>query len=147
MKGRKVYKRLQSTYSLGIEADGIVLMLKKEVLHSAFINGSLCLEYKPGKTTTPEVGKLFAFKDIKSARRFAWGDEVWECEATGVKALRRRIIDCEPDILQNATRYWNGQPADRLVLNEFNTSNGPSGTILCDSITPIRKIERDELWA
>lgn len=55
------------------------------VYRSAF-NNMQSVTYFKDKLARPHKNqrKLFVFADLESARRFPWGDEIWECAANDV---------------------------------------------------------------
>jgi len=94
----------------------------------------LCLTYAIGEKTTPKVGKIFAFNKLLSARRFAPGSTVLYCKATGVKKPNFNYV---PDIFleyfKDVKIFWK-----TLAIGSMMRLPIAKGTVLCDSITPIR---------
>ena len=96
------------------------------------------ITYPPGKwVEAPRKSKLFAFKDIKSAKIFLevlapLHYELWECEAQGVKKIENRI--CAMWLAQDLAAFWKGQ----LLMT---LQKPPVGTVWADKIMLLKKLE------
>ena len=95
--------------------------------------------YKVGITSKRHSGwgPLTAFKSLRHARRFVkrfrhgCNYAIIKCSVTKSHAKRIWLIDCYNNILANL--------ATAVTPNKLKL---PSGTVLCDSITPLKVIER-----
>jgi len=107
--------------------------------YSAFVGAKsnhddfgLDLEYAEGLVTVPKEGKIFAFNTLENAKNWHyWGSEIWLAAATDVKPCRRYIFcDCG-EIARYLSRFWSGK--------EVGNRKAPKGTVLCSSLTLLRR--------
>lgn len=103
-------------------------------LYSTFASGSWCKEYKPGVTTVPNIGYLFAYPKSRlsmAKRETAKIDHYWIAEATVVG----KVTFTE---MGTAQRGWNCY-WECFRLKHFRRSD-EYDYLLCSSITLIREL-------
>ena len=113
--------------------------------NEVFIDLGLIVTYKKDMETKPNVkcSKLFAFRTLRDAKSFAPGIddldvEIWECDAELALQSRDSLIGWTYGLdLKSFKAFWkdrrNGFAADCL-------RGIPMGTVLCNSITPRKRI-------
>jgi len=89
------------------------------------------VSYEIGKTTKPKFGKLFAFESLDAAKYFKSRKRIiLECKAKNVRPKSNMCIVFDYQIFED---FWSKY--------EYRTGTTPSGTVTCDSITPIRIVK------
>jgi len=116
-----------------------ICAVRNDRYYSAFVPKEIGCEYILNEWTEPEVGMLFAFKDIKYATKFHSKDippvVLFKCEARNVLSVKRlpvkRKIIYYPYNMEQLRTYW-----------KCDTYSGqavfppPTGTVLCDAVFP-----------
>ena len=128
-----------------MKAYKIVRRIGEDRLVSGYVYDAVVRVYRLGRwTKVGRCGPLFCFRTLKDVQSFRvdWetGREVYLCEVV----RPRRIKWCLVLRLHNATTYatmcmkfWASRNRDRF----FEAMNTPDGTIVCDAIKLLKKIE------
>ncbi len=111
---------------------------------SLFDHGKYTLQYHPGKWTCPELGKIYAFRDLHYAVR--WSADyhdvtVWEAEAEISKDGTCMMCSDENRYLWLFWKWYllflegkaSGHPA------HLPTTYSPNGTVLCNKLRITKK--------
>ena len=128
---RTVYKVVHRTFN-----DKLVSAQAGYNIHTK----DLEIKYTPGELAVPTIGKLFAFEEQWCAADFT-GDlvrptQVWEAETTHCQRTDRETrIPSLVTSMRNIMGFW--ETGD----NEGTTWPVPVGTVLCDDITLVRRID------
>jgi len=107
---------------------------------SAIIPGEFQLRYFIGRTTRPNIGKIFAFDTIENADDFMGCSNaysVFECDCEN-PSVAKRIIPTRQGLCYDKigiSLFWSEY--EKGIYKGYRPLKG---TILCDSITPIRRI-------
>lgn len=103
------------------------------------------IAYAPQKETKPLFGRLFAFRrksDAVSFARLVFNAEIWRATAPDT----RKVIDIAGDGLSSSEKdmfqslankflsFWSGK------LIGFGKMEAPLGTVVCSSITLLKKV-------
>ena len=102
-----------------------------------FYRTNLSLKYKKHKTTSPKVGKIFVFKNLKSAKKYIElleanghsGSRIFSGEAENCK---RMLYMSDWTHSEEIQAYWEGFGVRKRT---------PYGTYGCDTFTPLEEIE------
>lgn len=129
---------------------------RKRLVSAFMAHRLLRTEYKPGEIVKPKVGKIFAFDLLDNAKRFShdtanFPSEVWEAEAEGVEKFSPSWGDTLMMLpLRIARQWWDFWAGLRVEDPEiwtslviFTAEPFPPGTVVCDNIRLIRKVETD----
>ena len=91
------------------------------------------VSYEIGRTTKPKIGKLFAFNSFTHAKSFKNPTQViLECKAKNVVFEDRIALNISDSSVK---KFW------KLGRSWILTGRAPNGTVVCDSITPIKIIK------
>ena len=106
--------------------------------HSENEDAGICIEYVPGKWTTPKLegSGLFVFKDLEPLidwyNSFGWDVrdvkrlEIWVGSTVGLRKHGRIANIATPLTIQ---RFWNNQ-----YDNDYYWRDAPKGTYVCDKL-------------
>ena len=93
---------------------------------------SCSLRYEIGKTTVPEIGKLFVFENLDDARNFVRFEN---SRVSILKGIANNLIEiercCNP--FGNFKNFWNKEINADSIFPEVKS---PPGSYVCDSFTP-----------
>jgi len=104
-----------------------------------------CLEYKLGQWVKPKLdnSKIFVFKSLYAAQRFACGESqvIFECEYTG-KATQPTHMCYDYEYMRKVSQFWSAYVTgtDFVDSNISNTNTLPTGTLYVDEIRLVRKV-------
>ena len=105
----------------------------KDIFISARAPRDILLEYQIGLKTWPHFGKIFAFKDRKSAYDFKRNDEfVFKC--TGTKSKYLRMISA---VIFDFEIFWK----DPNELKKSAFMSTPKGTVFLNDCTLIKEVK------
>ena len=106
---------------------------------SAFVEGEAEINYIPGVEIKPKVGKIFVFTDLKKARDFLVGSQIWKSEATNVKRIRRLIPNNVVELknMDMIAYFWKGDRRWKDMAPKLG--HPPKGSAVCDSITLLER--------
>ena len=98
---------------------------------------TLSLKYQINKVTRPKVGKIFVFKNLKSAKKFIkslnqngfFGFRIFSGKAENCK---RMLYMSRFSNIEQMWAYWEGDELRRRT---------PYGTYGCDAFTPLKEIK------
>ena len=107
---------------------------------------TLTLIYGPNQKTIPrEPTKILAFKEKGKAERWAemWSDEhkgfeVWEALAVNATPCHHLVDTCW-EYASSVFAFWAGKEE-----TEIHGMKAPPGTVACDSITLIKRVDGAE---
>jgi len=95
------------------------------------------LRYAIGKKTTPRIGKIFVFKNLKDAELFLLANPstrfILKGTATGIGIPKQRCSYCS-----QFEKYWKTKKNKKKVT--CDTQDLPVGTLTCSSFTPIQVV-------
>jgi len=90
------------------------------------------VSYEIDKTTKPKFGKLFAFNSLQPAKQFAGSFRIiLECKAEKVE--EQKFICPVLHSLERFKEFWENKSVAHKMA--------PQGTVVCDSITPIKIVK------
>lgn len=111
---------------------------------SIFNHGGLKIEYQYNKIITPKIGKIFGFKSIYDLKSFIITYfqytiyfEIWKISAK-FSQLPPYMAPSNYDCQQ--LRYW-WKEFEKTGKKPKNSLITPKGTILCDAVKLIEKVE------
>lgn len=128
---------------------------KRLVRHSVMKHRlySKAVRYYPGRVATPKVAgsKLMAFDDRGDAFHFADRNmvrsgrrhEVWEVNVTNPQRINTIVFVREIGSASPAqiARWWQYLLTGKIYQLGVQDRNAPSGTVACDTVTLLRKVE------
>lgn len=133
---------MKKIYKVVKVADG------KRVSAILHYNSKFLTEYGENITTTPPIGKLFAFNSIENAEDFAklfsvdskYPFEIWE--ASGENASKPRRIHWVSSEMRGGLiiNFWDRYNPLKC-LRPLGSRPAPDGALICDSIKLIRLVE------
>ena len=119
----------------------VVSINNKGVFMSACMkHKNIAVRYAVGKTTLPKIrnSKLAAFRTLEDAKDFAHPTQtILKCKAVICrKKIVRRLAISEMWKPRSVIAFWNHP--NKVYSWDYAW---PDGTVLCDSITPIERIQ------
>lgn len=112
-----------------------VVSVNHNRMYSYIWHHEYAVEYIENEWVKPNIGKLFAFNSFDSALHFYTADgdaeeqyEIWECEVEN--PIEANYISW---LWANLESFWSG--------DKRNIVPAPKGTMNCDAIKLIRKVE------
>lgn len=130
--------RRNIVYKVALVKDGKWMSTNAAYLNTRYmIPKSVLLEYGIGKTTVPNVGKLFVFGTPRDAARFTYSSDTHKIikgYAKNPKIAKKRL---SLDSFQgdNLNIFWR----DHYINYTFP----PDGTFFCDSFTGLKVINNE----
>lgn len=116
----------------------------------------MSLTYELGKTTVPKIGKIFAFREYRYAKRFAVchsNSAILYCDAEGVSKSGNDnyVLNMGYSSIERIQDFWNNRIAPPFVSqdywNNIMFADGYQiwemilGTVLCDTVTPLTVLD------
>lgn len=98
----------------------------------------LCIRYPLGKVIRPKIGKIFAFDTLDNVVEFPYGDQIWECRAKNAEPFKGRVLANRTIVVACYVGYWKSY--HHPVTIDTWLVNAPDGTVLCDSLTLIKRV-------
>ena len=111
------------------------------------VNGERRLTYERDVWVEPPRGRLFAFKDVTSARRFLKlfqegqplaSLELWEAQAEDVRPQPTMLLGIYLADERLVQRFWSGD------LRPDDTTSTPPGTVSCSRLRLLQVVNPQE---
>jgi len=126
----------------------VVSEINGEYYSAMVISQDYWILYPVKKYVKPKFGKIFAFKDIKTARKFVENNKssrlyplkMFKAECIGYKKIEKPILEGVRGLISELIpTYWKGEK-----ILSCHCTKAPKGTILCDKIKLLEQVEKRE---
>jgi len=116
-----------------------------EHLCSAVATGKFKVKYSLDGWVEPEIGKLFCFDNLESAKGFANNDgllKVFECKVKNPEKYEGFVLSI--GFCYGIKRFWKNYFKKLKDWYVWGITRVPKGTILCDSIKLVKEVVNED---